>query len=203
MASRQLTPELTRRLLGFIHQVDPSPKIDILDLRHLQVPLYGFDGLEHLGELIVHRIVAEEVEEIFLEIFQAHFPIEKMRLIEDYEADDNASMEDNNSSAFCYRFAVAKPNTLSKHSFGLAIDVNPLYNPYVKKELILPKSGARFTDRSIYQKGMILPGDSCHQAFCKRGWTWGGTWPDRQDYQHFEKEIPLPIVERGNKLLES
>jgi hypothetical protein len=187
-----LTTELAQRVLHFIHQVDRAPKIDISDLRHLQVPFYGFDGQEHLGDLIVHRVVAEEVEQIFLELFHAHFPIEKIRLIEEYGADDNASMEDNNSSAFCYRFAVAKPQILSKHSFGLAIDVNPLYNPYVKKELILPKNGARFTDRTIDTKGMIRPGDRCHQAFCKRGWTWGGSWPDRQDYQHFEKEIPLP-----------
>jgi hypothetical protein len=189
MAPRQLTPELSRRVLSFVHLVDSSPQIDISDLRYVQVPFYGFDAQHHLGELIVHGNVADEVEEIFHELFEARFPIEKMKLIEEYEADDNASMEDNNSSAFCYRLAVAKP-TLSKHSYGLAIDVNPLYNPYVKKELILPKSGTRFADRTIKQKGMILPGDPCHQAFCKRGWTWGGSWPDRQDYQHFEKELP-------------
>jgi len=192
MAPRQLTTELTQRVLHFVHRVDPSPKIDVSNLRYLQVPFYGFDDQEHAGALIVHQAIALEVEEIFLELFQARFPIEKMSLMEEYGADDNASMEDNNSSAFCYRFAVAKPHILSKHSFGLAIDVNPLYNPYIKKDLILPKSGIRFIDRSVYIKGMILPGDPCHQAFCKRGWTWGGAWPDRQDYQHFEKEIPLP-----------
>ncbi len=189
MAPRLLTPELSRRVFHFVHQADPAPQIMISDLRYLQVPLLGFDGQEHVGELIVHQTVADEVEEIFIEIFQAKFPIEKMRLIENYEADDTASMEDNNSSAFCYRFAVAKPNILSKHSFGLAIDVNPLYNPYVKKDLILPKNGTRFADRTLVEKGMIFPGDPCHQAFCKRGWTWGGSWPDRQDYQHFEKEL--------------
>jgi len=189
MAPRQLTPELLKRVFHFVHQADPSPKITPSDLRYLEVPLFGFDGKEHIGELIIHQTVAQEVEEIFIEIFEARFPIEKMRLIENYGADDNASMEDNNSSAFCYRIAVAKPGILSKHSFGMAIDVNPLYNPYVKKDLILPKSGARFVDRTINQKGMVLPGDACHIAFCKRGWTWGGSWPDRQDYQHFEKEL--------------
>ena len=189
MASRQLTPELSQRVFHFVHLADPVPKITPADLRYVQVPIFGFDGQEQLGELIVHESVAQEVEEIFIEIFQARFPIEKMHLIENYGADDTASMEDNNSSAFCYRLAVAKPGILSKHSFGLAIDVNPLYNPYVKKELILPKSGARFVDRTINQKGMVLPGDPCHTAFCKRGWTWGGGWPDRQDYQHFEKTL--------------
>lgn len=184
-----LTPELIQQVFHYVQQADPSPKIIPADLSYVQVPLFGFDGQEHIGELIVHQAVADEVEAIFMEIFRARFPIEKMRLIENYGADDNASMEDNNSSAFCYRFAVAKPNILSKHSFGLAIDVNPLYNPYVKKDLILPKSGAQFADRSIVVKGMILPGDACHQAFCKRGWTWGGSWPDRQDYQHFEKDL--------------
>ncbi len=189
MAPQQLTPELTERVFHFVHLADPTPCITATDLSYVQVPLFGFDGQEHVGELIVHQKVAREVEEIFHELFQAQFPIEKMRLIENYGANDLASMEDNNSSAFCYRFAVAKPGILSKHSFGLAIDVNPLYNPYVKKELILPKSSARFVDRSVYTKGMVLHGDACHRAFCKRGWSWGGSWPDRQDYQHFEKEL--------------
>lgn len=190
MAPRQLTPDLSERIFHFVHQTDPLPKITEADLRYVQVPLFGFDGKEHLGELVVHKNVAQEVEKIFIEIFEAQFPIEKMRLIENYGADDTASMEDNNSSAFCYRFAVAKPNILSKHSFGMAIDVNPLYNPYVKKDLILPKSGTPFANRTIRQKGMVLPGDPCHTAFCKRGWIWGGDWPDRQDYQHFEKGLP-------------
>jgi hypothetical protein len=187
MAPRHLEAALARRVLSFIQKADPSPRIAVSELRYLQIPFFGFDDQEHTGELLVHQSVAEEVEEIFHEIFCARFPIEKMRLIENYNWDDNASMEDNNSSAFCYRIAVAKPGILSQHSFGLAIDVNPLYNPYVKKELILPVSGKRYADRSTYIKGMIMPGDPCHRAFCKRGWTWGGSWPDRQDYQHFEK----------------
>ncbi|HEY5234824.1 MAG TPA: hypothetical protein VIJ14_01495, partial [Rhabdochlamydiaceae bacterium] len=119
MAPRELTPDLSERVFHFVHQADPSPKITPDHLRYLQVPLFGFDGEQHVGELIVHRTVAEEVKEIFIEIFEARFQIEKMRLIENYGADDTASMEDNNSSAFCYRFAVAKPNILSKHSFGM------------------------------------------------------------------------------------
>src|ERR1700733_14650740 len=98
MAPRLLTPELSRRVFHFVHQVDPSPLITLSDLRYLQVPILGFDGQEHVGELLVHCIVADEVEDIFMEIFQAKFPIEKMKLIENYEADDTASMEDNNSS---------------------------------------------------------------------------------------------------------
>lgn len=169
-----------------------APQVSFDDLRYIQVPFFGYDDNTHQGELVVHKAVAEEVVEIFTELFTAKFPIEKMHLIEAYGADDNASMADNNSSSFCYRFAVAKPGILSKHALGLAIDINPLYNPYVKKDLILPPQGKPYLDRSQPVKGMITENSLCHQAFVQRGWTWGGSWPDRQDYQHFEKEILPP-----------
>lgn len=188
MAPRLLTQELSAKVFSFVHKVNPTPQIQPEDLRLLELPYFGFDDREHQGQMIVHHLVAEEVIEIFHDLFDARYPIEKMRLIEEYDANDEHSMEDNNSSAFCYRLAVAK-STLSHHSFGRAIDVNPFYNPYVKNQLILPKSAARYADRSTYVKGMILPGDVCHTAFTSKGWVWGGSWPDRQDYQHFEKPL--------------
>jgi len=186
MASRNvsLIPSHVReRILSFAHQAD-------LDhLRYVQVPFFGYDDEPHQGELVVHKAVATEVHAIFTELFNAKFPIEKMHLIETYDANDNASMADNNSSAFCHRFAVAKPGILSKHALGLAIDINPLYNPYVKKDLILPPQGKLYLDRTQSVKGMISENSLCYHAFVSRGWTWGGSWPDRQDYQHFEKKL--------------
>ncbi len=173
------------RILSTITQVLTPDFLE--DFRYLCVPHKGFDGKNHEGELVVHKSVAEEVFDIFLELFEGQFPIEKIRLIEEYNADDNASMADNNSSAFCYRLAVGKPGILSKHALGLAVDINPLYNPYVKGKLILPPEGAPFMDRTKDHPGIITKEGVCYKAFTRRGWIWGGVWPDRQDYHHFEK----------------
>lgn len=174
---------IAEKLLSF------APEADLDELRYLSVPFFGYDGKTHNGELIVHKAVSEEVVEIFSDLHHACFAIEKMRLIEHYQADDNASMADNNSSAFCFRRNVTHPHLLSKHSYGLAIDINPLYNPYVKKDRVLPSEGKPYLDRSNLLKGMVGETTSCYKAFIKRGWTWGGSWPDRQDYQHFEKDL--------------
>ncbi len=163
--------------------------VPIEELRYLQVAYWGFDDQPHMGELIVNKAVAEEVAEIFQELYEAKFPIEKIRLIDEYGAEDKKSMADNNTSSFCYREVEGKPGKLSKHSYGLAIDLNPVQNPYVYKEEISPEAGKDYTDRSETQKGMILKGDVCYQAFIDRGWTWGGDWNYEKDYQHFQKSI--------------
>ncbi len=115
-------------------------------------------------------------------------PIEKMKLIDDYGANDEASMKDNNTSAFCYR-VVANTKKLSNHSKGASIDINPLYNPYISGKIISPANAKKYTDRNINEKGVIKKEDDLYNAFIKRGWTWGGEWKSKKDYQHFEKEI--------------
>jgi hypothetical protein len=93
-------------------------------------------------------------------------------------------MDNNNTSSFNFRFT---PNTtvLSKHSTGMAIDINPFQNPYIKGAVILPPAGVTQRDKVV--KGMITKGDACYQAFISRGWEWGGEWKSLKDYQHFEK----------------
>jgi len=151
-------------------------------------------GVVKKGELIVHRDRADEVLEIFRELLVARFPIQQIRFIDDFGGDDNASMSDNNSSALCVRPVTGTSNRWSQHSYGTAIDINPLVNPYVKGTTILPEAGRAFTDRMGSDvPGMIRPGDACHSAFTKRGWTWGGDWSSLKDYQHFEK----PLVQSG------
>ena len=161
----------------------------IAGLSYLKVAYWGFDDQPHMGELIVNKKVAAEVTEIFQELYEAKFPIEKIRLIDEYGAEDSKSMEDNNTSSFCFREVEGKPGTLSKHSYGLAIDINPVQNPYIYKDEISPEAGKEYADRSKAQKGMILKGDACYQAFIDRGWTWGGNWNYEKDYQHFQKSI--------------
>jgi hypothetical protein len=108
--------------------------------------------------------------------------------IEQYGGDDNASMAANNTSAFNCRDATGKPGVFSNHSWGRAIDINPLTNPYVKGDRVLPPEGRRYLDRTKEFKGSILKGGLVVREFEKNGWAWGGRWPDRQDYQHFEKQ---------------
>ena len=160
--------------------------VDINTLSYLTITYYGYDDKSHIGEMIVNKEVSSEVLDIFKELYENKFPIEKMRLIDEYNANDDLSMKDNNTSAFNYR-VVEGSSVLSNHSKGLAIDINPLINPMVKNGEVSPKEGEKYKDRNINAKGMITKGDVCYEAFTKRGWTWGGDWNSLKDYQHFEK----------------
>lgn len=161
------------------------------DLVYIQVTYYGFDGKDHVGELIMHKKVASEIIEIFKELYDNKFAISKMNLIDEYDADDNASMEDNNTSALCVRTVTNRKDELSKHAYGLAIDINPVQNPYISEDEILPEEGKDYLDRTDVRKGMIVEGDACFNAFIRRGWEWGGKWTTKKDYQHFEKNLDI------------
>jgi hypothetical protein len=159
--------------------------IKISDLADAKVTYYGFDDKTHAGELIVNKKVAKDVIEIFKELYKAKFPIEKIRLIDDYNADDDLSMSDNNTSAFCYR-TVANTNKISMHGYGMAIDINPIQNPCISGKDVSPQNAYSYLNRNLRKKGMIIKNDVCYKAFTKRGWKWGGNWKNPKDYQHFE-----------------
>ncbi|MBC7959148.1 MAG: M15 family metallopeptidase [Vallitaleaceae bacterium] len=154
----------------------------------LHIIYLDFEGQQQWGEIMVHQNIAPEVEVIFKELLQQHFKIEKMKCIECYGGDDLLSMRDNNSSAFNYRL-IEGTQRLSNHSFGLAIDINPVQNPYVKGCVVLPENGTFYKERLPVKKGMIVKNDLCYQAFVSRGWIWGGDFLGRKDYHHFEKYI--------------
>lgn len=166
-------------------------KIPIEDLRYVRVLYYGFDGETHIGELVVNKSIAEETAEIFRELYRVSYPIEKMVLIDNYGADDEASMADNNTSAFNYR-NIAQSTELSMHGQGLAIDINPKYNPYVRtvgdKINIAPSNAGDYVDRSQPFAYKIDNQDLCYQIFTEHGFSWGGDWTYIKDYQHFEKD---------------
>ncbi len=170
------------------HSWRPSCPVKIENLTYLELMYWGFDGQPHRGELIVHSRAASEILDIFKALFEKKYPIEKMRLIDTYQGDDHASMADNNTSAFNCRPVEGSRTRLSRHSYGLAIDINPLINPYVKGKKVLPPAGAAYLNRKKQSRGMIVPGGPCHQAFTSRGWRWGGDWNSLKDYQHFEKK---------------
>lgn len=160
------------------------------ELRYLQVLHKDADGQSIVGELVVNKSIAEDVLEIFRLLYEASYPIEKIRLIDLYNADDNASMEADNSSAFNFRKASGQTR-LSAHSKGLAIDINPLYNPYCKVKddgsvTIKPESGRPYADRSRSFNYKIEKGDVCYTLFKEHGFAWGGEWSSCKDYQHFE-----------------
>lgn len=165
--------------------------ISLEELRYVQVPYYGFDGKSHVGELIVHRDIAEDVAEIFLKLYEARYPIERMQLVDDFGADDEASMEANNTSAFNFRM-ISGTTKLSNHSYGRAIDVNPFYNPYVYtgadgEKHCEPAGAEEYIDREADNPYQIDEEDLCYRLFTERGFSWGGSWEKRKDYQHFER----------------
>ena len=164
----------------------PVPPAELVFIKLLY---WGFDQAEHTGCLIIHRKLAQDILEIFYELYLHHFPVEQVRPIYEFDNDDDASMEANNTSAFCCRAITGRPGIFSQHAFGQAIDINPRINPYVKesKNLVLPPSGREFVDRKKPTIGKITPGSLVHTLFSKRGWDWGGNWRDLQDFQHFEK----------------
>jgi hypothetical protein len=155
------------------------------ELRYARVRYRGFDGQDHEGELVVNRRIASEALSAFQELYEAGYPIERIRLIDDYGADDEASMADNNSSCFCYR-PIAGSNRLSYHAQGLAIDINPLYNPAVAAGSIQPAAGAPYANDRDASPYCIDQDDLCYDIMTRHGFSWGGAWRSKKDYQHFE-----------------
>ena len=161
------------------------------ELRYLRLSHYDLQGKEYIGELICNKKIASDLKEIFKELYQQKYPIERMRLIDDYDADDERSMQANNTSCFNFR-TIAGSKKLSKHSLGMAIDINPLYNPYVKRSkdgklLVQPANARKYSDRSKRWNYKLEKGDLCYRLFIKHGFKWGGSWTNSKDYQHFER----------------
>jgi len=157
------------------------------DLRQLTVTYRNFAADSQTGLLIVNKEVAGELKSIFELLYKHRFPIAHISPIEDFGGNDDASMAANNTSAFNCRDTTGRPGVFSNHSWGRAIDINPLINPYVKGDIVLPPRGRAYIDRTRDFPGSILKGSYIVRIFDAAGWTWGGRWADRQDYQHFEK----------------
>ena len=160
--------------------------VPIRNLRYLRLNHRDFDGRVRRGELVVHKDHAGRVLRAMERVWQARFPIARMRLVDDYGADDRRSMAANNTSAFNCRSVVGRPGVWSQHSYGWAIDINPVQNPFVMSNgTVLPPAGASYVDRSRHRRGMIHHGDVVFRAFASIGWEWGGDWSSSKDYQHF------------------
>ncbi len=163
------------------------------DLRYLQVLHIGFDGEAHVGELIVNEAIADDILEIMQQLYENQYPIERMVLVDEYGGDDELSMQANNTSCFNYRTVEGSDN-LSKHSYGLAIDINPFYNPCVRtyadgSSKSFPEGSGEYADRSKDFPYKIDKDDLCYRLFTEHGFRWGGTWNSLKDYQHFDKAV--------------
>ena len=168
-----------------------SLAISYEELRYVHILYYDFDGNPAEGELICNEYIAQDLVEIFYELYKSEYQLEKVRLIDEYSGDDLASMEDNNTSCFNYR-VVEGTDSLSKHALGLAVDVNPLYNPYVTytedgSEDVSPAAAVDYADRDASFPYKIDENDLCYKLFKEHGFTWGGDWNSCKDYQHFQK----------------
>lgn len=165
----------------------PGCPVPINQLVLVKLSYWGFDKKTHEGMLIVHQDIAHEVVEIFRRLYQKKYPVEQMKLMEEYKGNDELSMQANNTSAFNCREVTNQPGIYSQHSYGRAIDINPLINPYVKGALILPQQAKNFASRKETYPGKIAENTPFYQLFKSYHWDWGGSWFDLQDYQHFEK----------------
>ncbi|MFL5925581.1 MAG: M15 family metallopeptidase [Gaiellaceae bacterium] len=155
-------------------------------LRTLHVSFVGFDGLAHRGAIVVHRDAAGTVTSVLRRLYDARFPIRRMKPVATYGGSDRRSMAADNTSGFNCRFASAPgPKRWSAHAFGTAIDVNTIENPYVQGSHVSPTAGRAYINRSRYRAGTAVAGGVLVRAFASVGWLWGGRWTSTPDYQHF------------------
>ena len=154
------------------------------DLAWVRLTFRGFDGARHTGELLVNRSAAADLVGVFRALYADRFPIEQMRITTKAEQDVPPTGDGNDTGAFNCR-AVRGATTYSQHAYGLAVDVNPFQNPYLKGDLVLPELASSYRDRSWHRPGMILPGGPVVRAFARIGWGWGGSWSSLKDLQHF------------------
>lgn len=187
-----LNDALRKRITGLSYPKDTkSCLVSFDELRYLRILYVDFSGEEHVGELIVHKELADEVLEIFAELYDNRYALTSVRLVDDFgeRADDTKSMEADNTSSFCYR-TVSGSEKLSRHSYGAAIDINPMRNPYIRPDgSVSPSNGREYADRSKDFPGKIDKHDLCYKIFTRHGWSWGGDFKDSKDYQHFSKEV--------------
>ena len=187
----QITQQIKERMIKGNSWKQGCP-VALENLRYLRMKHIDFNGEENTGEMIVHADVSNEVIKIFEALYDVGYPIKKMKLVSDYKGSDWQSIEADNTSAFNCRKATGSKN-YSKHSYGKAIDINPIENPYVFRsgksshKASTPYLKRKRTNESVSQKAMFLRQDDVVKLFKNHGWEWGGDWNGVKDYQHFSK----------------
>ena len=185
--SADTIPESVRlRMVGRSYP-EEGAEVSLSDLRYLRLLYYDFNGRVRKGEMVCNQAIAADLLAIFKELYKAKYPVASIRLIDDFDGDDTRSMEANNTSCFNYRTKTSGAS-LSAHALGLAVDVNPLQNPYVKGDIVEPEAAREYADRTVDFPHKITADDLCCKLFRSHGFQWGGAWNSVKDYQHFEKK---------------
>jgi hypothetical protein len=180
--ARKLSPAIRKRITGVSwHRGCPVGRDR---LRYLRIAYYGFDRRVHTGGMVANRSAVEPLRRAFAGLYGTRFPIRRMRLVDDYGASDYASIEADNTSAFNCRRATGQ-SRWSQHAYGLALDINPIENPYVSNGRTSHAASRPYLDRSRHRRGMAYAGGALVRAFKQVGWGWGGNWSNPTDYQHF------------------
>lgn len=162
----------------------PGCPVPLTDLRLLTMRFHDFDGAVQQGRMVVNRTVAKDVIGVFRAIFEAGFPIQRMDVTDLYPPQQRPERLRDVTSSFNCRNAKGS-SSWSQHAYGLAVDINPQENPYVKDGTITPQPGKAFVDRSQDLQGMIKESDPVVSAFDRIEWGWGGRWHTLKDYMHF------------------
>lgn len=185
-----LPQDIIEKITGISYVENDNISLD--DLMYCRLLYNNFDGNVQTGELICNESIAQDVMEIFYELYSSGYQIESIKLIDEFDGDDTASMLANNTSCFNYR-VVDGSTRLSNHAYGLAIDLNPFYNPYITynkdgSQKVSPEGSEAYADRSTSFPYKIDENDLAYKLFKEHGFKWGGDWNSVKDYQHFEKK---------------
>ena len=176
--------DVEARMRGVTYPDDAE--IALEELLYLRLSYIDFDGNAQIGEMVCNKAIANDLLEIFRGLYEARYPIRSIRLMDDFGGDDDASMAADNTSCFNYRKKTGM-RELSKHALGLAVDINPFENPYVRPSKVKPAGAEEFADRTKAFPHKIGQDDLCYRLFRQHGFAWGGVWRSVKDYQHFEK----------------
>jgi poly-gamma-glutamate synthesis protein (capsule biosynthesis protein) len=191
----EINPNIKQRMIRGNSWRKNCP-VQLQDLRYLNIGYIDFEGKSKVGELIVHKDVAEDVTQIFEMLYFHKYPINKMQLVSNYGGNDYQSIESDNTSAFNCRPVTGDKNKWSNHAYGKAIDINPIENPYVsrkgtsshsKSTPYLPAKRVHKNNSSAVDRAMFLKTDIVVRIFKDFGWRWGGDWKGIKDFQHFDK----------------
>jgi hypothetical protein len=178
-----IAPELRAYMTG--RSWRPGCPVGFSELRLVSARYVGFDGRVRTGRLVVHHTAARPIVRVLTRLYDRRFPIRRLRLVDDYGGSDFRSIEADNTSAFNCR-PVKGTTRWSLHAYGLAIDVNPIENPYVTASgRVAHAAGRPYVDRTRIRPGMAYAGGVLVESFRLIGWGWGGTWTGARDYQHF------------------
>jgi poly-gamma-glutamate synthesis protein (capsule biosynthesis protein) len=195
-----ISPQVKQRMLNGNSWRKGCP-VELIDLRYLRIPYINFYGHTKLGELIVHKDVAQSTIEVFKELYSIGYPIKQMKLVSNFKGNDWQSIEADNTSALNCRAITGDKKKWSNHAYGKAIDINPIENPYISRTghishqaSIKYKRRINKSTRSLADKAVILKNDKTIKILKKNGWNWGGNWGPIKDYQHFEHITAKPSM---------